>query len=143
MVQTAEHRGRGDSLQRVGQRSCLGGTIARRRSTFLVEKREQERGLEKMSEDDIMHPYQAMNSPACSRRPERRGWGSSGMVARWISQVAATVQGHKPAGFRSWKTHKGIRRVSRAVAAGPTLLACALGMLRYRGHCRIRPVVPM
>jgi hypothetical protein len=43
-----------------------------------LKKRAGERGLEEMSKDDLMRPYMAMNSPAGSRRPKRRGWGVQG-----------------------------------------------------------------
>jgi len=52
------------------------------------KKRAGERGLEEMSEDSLMRPYLAMNSPAGSRWTKRRG-------------VAARVQGHKSMHFKS------------------------------------------
>lgn len=44
------------------------------------------------------------------------------MVPQWIFHVVARVQGHRSMRFRPWKRHKGVRRISEAVAMDPPLL---------------------
>jgi hypothetical protein len=71
-----------------------------------------------------MHPYLAMSLSADSEWLKRRGWGVRGwwLDGSFMWLLLARVQGHRSMRFRPWKRHKGVRRISEAVAMDPPLL---------------------